>query len=60
VTPTTQKSLVLLGATGMVGGFALRWALGHSAVKCVTTIVHRKLDISHPKLNEVMHRGFAN
>jgi uncharacterized protein YbjT (DUF2867 family) len=44
----------------MVGGYALRYALGHSAVKSVTAIVRRKLDISHPKLNEVIHRDFAN
>ena len=44
----------------MVGGYALRYALGHSSVKCVTAIVRRKLDISHPKLNEVIHRDFAN
>jgi uncharacterized protein YbjT (DUF2867 family) len=60
VTPTTQKNVVLVGATGMVGGYALRYALGHSAVKSVTAIVRRKLDISHPKLNEVIHRDFAN
>jgi uncharacterized protein YbjT (DUF2867 family) len=60
VTPTTQKSLVIVGATGMVGGYALRYALGHSAVKSVTAIVRRKLAISHPKLNEVIHQDFAN
>ena len=55
-----ETRLVIVGATGMVGGYALRYALGHSAVKCVTAIVRRKLDISHPKLNEVIHRDFAN
>jgi uncharacterized protein YbjT (DUF2867 family) len=60
VTLTTQKSLVIVGATGMVGGYALRYALGHPAVKSVTAIVRRKLDISHPKLNEVIHQDFAN
>src|ERR1700751_4329830 len=55
-----ETRLVIVGATGMVGGYALRYALGHSAVKCVTAIVRRKLDISHPKLNEVIHQDFAN
>jgi uncharacterized protein YbjT (DUF2867 family) len=55
-----ETRLVIVGATGMVGGYALRYALGHSAVKCVTAIARRKLDISHPKLNEVIHQDFAN
>src|SRR5580692_1487272 len=53
-----ETRLVIVGATGMVGGYALRYALGHSAVKCVTAIVRRKLGISHPKLNEVIHQDF--
>jgi uncharacterized protein YbjT (DUF2867 family) len=60
VPPAGQKGLVIVGATGMVGGYALRYALEHPAVKSVTAIVRRKLDISHPKLNEVVHRDFAD
>jgi len=44
----------------MVGGYALRYALDHSAVGVVTAIVSRKLGISHPKLQEVLHRDFAD
>jgi uncharacterized protein YbjT (DUF2867 family) len=44
----------------MVGGYALRYALKHPAVKSATAIVRRKLDISHPKLNQVEHRDFAD
>jgi uncharacterized protein YbjT (DUF2867 family) len=55
-----QKRLVILGATGMVGGYALRYALDHPSVGRVTVIVRRKLGISHPKLNEVMHQDFAD
>src|SRR5713226_3669481 len=55
-----QTRLVIVGATGMVGGYALRYALGHPAVKSATAIVRRKLDISHPKLNQVVHRDFAD
>jgi uncharacterized protein YbjT (DUF2867 family) len=40
--------------------YALRYALEHPAVKSATAIVRRKLDISHPKLNEVVHRDFAD
>jgi uncharacterized protein YbjT (DUF2867 family) len=55
-----QKRLVILGATGMVGGYALRYALDYPSVGRVTVIVRRKLGISHPKLNEVMHPDFAD
>jgi uncharacterized protein YbjT (DUF2867 family) len=55
-----QKRLVIVGATGMVGGYALRFALDHPAVGRVTAIGRRKLGISHPKLDEVLHRDFAD
>ena len=54
-----QKRLVIVGATGMVGGDALGYALDHPSVASVTVIVRRKLAISHPKLNEVLHKDFA-
>jgi uncharacterized protein YbjT (DUF2867 family) len=44
----------------MVGGYALRCALAHPAVGSVTSIGRRKLGISHPKLKEVLHPGFAD
>src|SRR5882724_42071 len=55
-----QKRLVIVGATGMVGGYALRYALDHPGVECVTAIGRRKLGISHSKLDEVLHRDFAD
>src|SRR5580700_3466221 len=59
--PTTgQKRLVIVGATGMVGGYALRYALESSAVARVTSIGRRTLGISHPKLKEVLHPDFAD
>jgi uncharacterized protein YbjT (DUF2867 family) len=54
-----QKNLVIVGATGMVGGYALRYALEHPAVGRVTAIGRRKLGISHPKLKDVLHQDFA-
>jgi len=60
VPTASQKRLVIVGATGMVGGYALRYALDHPAVESVTAIVRKKLDISHPKLREVVHRDFAD
>jgi uncharacterized protein YbjT (DUF2867 family) len=55
-----QKRLVIIGATGMVGGYALRYALEHSAVGGVTSIGRRKLGIAHPKLKEVLHQNFSD
>jgi uncharacterized protein YbjT (DUF2867 family) len=55
-----QKRLVIVGATGMVGGYALRYALDQPAVGRVTAIGRRKLGIAHPKLYEVLHQDFAN
>jgi uncharacterized protein YbjT (DUF2867 family) len=59
--PTTgKKRLVIVGATGMVGGYALRFALEHPAVERVTSIGRKKLGILHPKLEEVLHSHFAD
>lgn len=55
-----QTSLVIVGASGMVGGYALRYAFQHPAVKSATAIVRRGLNVSHPKLNEVVHQNFAD
>jgi uncharacterized protein YbjT (DUF2867 family) len=52
--------LVIVGATGMVGGYVLRYALEHPVIESVTAIVRRNLGISHPKLKEVLHRDFAD
>ena len=57
---TGQVRLVIVGATGMVGGYALRYALDHPSVGVVTVIGRRKLDIWHPKLKEVLHRDFTD
>ena len=54
------KRLVIVGATGMVGGYALRYALENPSVGRVTAIGRRALGISHPKLKEVLHRDFAD
>jgi uncharacterized protein YbjT (DUF2867 family) len=54
------KRLVIVGATGMVGGYGLRYALDEPDVGTVTAIGRRKLGLSHPKLTEVLHPDFAN
>ena len=52
--------LVIVGASGMVGGYALRYALENTAVGSVTSIGRKTLGISHPKLTEVVHRDFTD
>jgi uncharacterized protein YbjT (DUF2867 family) len=54
------KRLVIVGATGMVGGYALRYALEHPDVEHVTSVGRKKLGISHSKLTEVLHPDFAD
>jgi uncharacterized protein YbjT (DUF2867 family) len=54
------KRLVIVAATGMVGGYALRYALEDPAVEAVTAIGRKKLGISHPRLKEVLHPDFAD
>jgi uncharacterized protein YbjT (DUF2867 family) len=58
--PTSPKRIVIVGASGMVGGYSLRYALENSAVASVTAIGRKKLGISHPKLNEVLHQNFKD
>jgi uncharacterized protein YbjT (DUF2867 family) len=55
-----QERLVIVGATGMVGGYALRYALENPAVASVTAIGRKKLGIAHPKLKEILHQDFAD
>jgi len=55
-----QTRLVIVGATGMVGGYALRYALENPTVGRVTAIGRKTVGISHPKLKEVLHRDFAD
>jgi uncharacterized protein YbjT (DUF2867 family) len=58
--PAGPKRVVIVGATGMVGGYALRFALENPAVGAVTSIVRRKLSLSHPKLKVVLHQNFVD
>jgi uncharacterized protein YbjT (DUF2867 family) len=57
---SSEMRVVIVGATGMVGGYALRYSLEHPAISSVTAIGRKKLGTSHPKLKEVLHRDFAD
>jgi uncharacterized protein YbjT (DUF2867 family) len=52
--------LCLVGASGMVGGYALRYALADADVGAVTSIGRRTVGVTHPKLRQVLHRDFAD
>jgi uncharacterized protein YbjT (DUF2867 family) len=56
----TAKRLVIVGATGMVGGYALRYALANPDIGAVTAIGRKKVGVAHPKLNEVLRPDFAD
>jgi hypothetical protein len=58
--PAAGQKIVIVGASGMVGGYALRCALDRPAVERVTAIGRWKLGISHPKLMDVLYRDFAD
>src|SRR5580658_9306112 len=55
-----QTRLVILGATGMVGGFALRYALDQPTVGRVTVIGRKPTGLAHPRLREVLHQDFGD
>lgn len=55
-----QKRLVIVGATGMVGGYALSYALENPAVGQILAISRKPTGIAHPKLKEVLHQNFAD
>ena len=58
--PAAGQNLVIVGASGIIGGYALRYALDHPAVERVTAIGRKRLGMSHPKLTEVLHQDFAD
>jgi hypothetical protein len=46
--PAAGQKIVIVGANGMVGGYALRYALGQPSVERVTAIGRKRLGMSHP------------
>ena len=60
MTFSREMSLTIVGASGMVGGYALRYALEEPAVSRVTSIGRKRLGIAHPKLKEVVHPDFSD
>lgn len=54
------KRVLLVGATGMVGGEALARCLASPAIAQVTVLTRRATGRQHAKLTEVLHRDFCN
>lgn len=52
--------VILFGATGMVGQGVLREALRADDVECVLAVVRTATGLSHPKLQELVHRDFTS
>lgn len=55
-----MKRLVVIGASGMVGGCVLRIALENPHIDRVLSVVRKTLGFSHSKLTEVLHPNFAD
>jgi uncharacterized protein YbjT (DUF2867 family) len=55
-----MKRMVIVGASGMVGGYALRYALQNPSIEQVLSVGRKRLGISHAKLSEVLHPDFAD
>lgn len=53
-------SVIVLGATGLVGGHAVSIALEDPAVGSVTVIGRRPCGHAHPTLREVIHQDFTD
>lgn len=51
--------VIVTGATGMVGKGVLLECLDHPDVNQVLSIGRRSLDMSHPKLKELIHKDFS-
>lgn len=54
----TGISIILTGATGMVGEGVLHECLQHPAVATILVINRKPCNVSHPKLQEIIHTNF--
>jgi uncharacterized protein YbjT (DUF2867 family) len=54
------KQIILTGATGMIGGLALRICLEDPDISKVTVVGRRSMGVTHAKLREVLHENFMD
>lgn len=55
-----MKKVIITGATGMVGKGVLLECLDHQEIEKVITIGRSQTGISHPKLEEIIHKDFGD
>lgn len=55
-----MKSVIITGATGMVGKGVLLECLDHTEIKEVLVIGRNTVGIKHPKLKELIHQDFTD
>lgn len=55
-----MKNVIIVGATGMVGGIIQRECLNSPEIGKVTSIVRRPSGVTHDKLEEVIHKDFMD
>ncbi|MCA8915615.1 MAG: hypothetical protein KDB90_09400 [Planctomycetes bacterium] len=56
----SASRVIIIGATGMIGGLALQHCLDRADVAQVTILSRRPVGISHPRLHEVLHDDFGD
>ena len=55
-----MKSVLIAGASGMVGSLILEECLSSDKIEKVVSLVRRKSNKSHPKLNEEIIDDFSD
>jgi uncharacterized protein YbjT (DUF2867 family) len=55
-----NKTVLITGATGMVGKGVLLECLDHDAIKKVVSLGRNSVGIKHPKLTEIIHDDFSD
>ncbi|MDQ3140643.1 MAG: NAD(P)H-binding protein [Bacteroidota bacterium] len=55
-----NHSLLIFGASGMIGSEFLTQALADEEINRVTVILRKEIDIQHPKLRQIIHRDFLD
>ena len=53
-----NKSILILGASGMVGGEILKYSLNHPSIQKVYALSRRELNINPSKLHQIIHSDF--
>jgi len=55
-----KLNVIITGATGMVGKAVLLECLDHPEVESILVVNRKSINLSHPKLKEVLHTDFFN